>query len=119
MRTTMQAMPRRTAVGGLALVAVSTADAQPTAFASTRVAPPSTAAAEALAPVPFAVREELTYEATFGALQAGTARMCVAGVELVRGRPGAPRACRSRAACAQRTLSPPPLRGRAAARTCA
>ena len=39
------------------------------------------------APVPFAVGEELTYRATFGGVRAGTARMRVAGVELVRGRP--------------------------------
>ena len=39
------------------------------------------------APVPFKVGEELTYRATFGALPAGTARMRVEGVEMVRGRP--------------------------------
>jgi hypothetical protein len=39
------------------------------------------------APVPFSVGEELTYKATFGGLPAGTARMHVVGVELVRGRP--------------------------------
>ncbi len=40
-----------------------------------------------LAPVPFAVGEELTYRATFGGVPAGQARMRVAGIELVRGRP--------------------------------
>ncbi|HEX5580677.1 MAG TPA: DUF3108 domain-containing protein, partial [Gemmatimonadaceae bacterium] len=40
-----------------------------------------------LAPVPFAVGEELTYKASFGGIPAGTARMRVAGIELVRGRP--------------------------------
>lgn len=39
------------------------------------------------APVPFAVGEELTYKATFGGIPAGTARMRVDGIELVRGRP--------------------------------
>ena len=88
MRTTMQAVSRHAAVAGLALVAVATADAQPAAFASARVAsPPPPAAPAAFAPVPFAVGEELTYKASFGGLPAGTARMRVEGVELVRGRP--------------------------------
>jgi hypothetical protein len=39
------------------------------------------------APVPFSVGEELTYKATFGGIPAGTARMRVEGIELVRGRP--------------------------------
>ena len=39
------------------------------------------------APVPFAVGEELTYKASFGGFPAGTARMHVAGIESVRGRP--------------------------------
>jgi len=39
------------------------------------------------APAPFAVGEELTYRATFGVLPAGSARMRVDGIELVRGRP--------------------------------
>ena len=39
------------------------------------------------APVPYAVGEELTYRATFGGLHAGTARMRVDGIEIVRGRP--------------------------------
>ena len=39
------------------------------------------------APVPFAVGEELTYKASFGRLPAGSARMRVDGIELVRGRP--------------------------------
>jgi len=37
--------------------------------------------------VPYAVGEELTYRATFGGIPAGTARMRVDGIELVRGRP--------------------------------
>ena len=40
-----------------------------------------------LAPVPFAVGEELVYRATFGGIPAGTARMSVEGIETVRGRP--------------------------------
>jgi hypothetical protein len=39
------------------------------------------------APVPYAVGEELTYRATFGGIPAGWARMRVAGIEMVRGRP--------------------------------
>jgi hypothetical protein len=39
------------------------------------------------AQVPFAVGEELTYRASFGVIRAGTARMRVDGIELVRGRP--------------------------------
>ena len=39
------------------------------------------------AAVPFSVGEELTYKATFGGIPAGTARMRVEGIELVRGRP--------------------------------
>jgi hypothetical protein len=39
------------------------------------------------AAVPFGVGEELTYRATFGGIPAGTARMRVDGVEMVRGRP--------------------------------
>src|SRR5688572_25922190 len=41
----------------------------------------------AVAPVPFAVGEELVYRATFGGIPAGTARMRVDGIEIVRGRP--------------------------------
>ena len=39
------------------------------------------------AAVPFAVGEELVYRATFGGIPAGTARMRVEGIEMVRGRP--------------------------------
>ena len=44
-------------------------------------------ASTAAAPVPFVVGEELVYRATFGKLRAGTARMRVEGIEIVRGRP--------------------------------
>jgi hypothetical protein len=50
-------------------------------------AAPVATSAMKFAPVPFAVGEELTYKATFGGLPAGTARMRVDGIELVRGRP--------------------------------
>ena len=39
------------------------------------------------APVPFAVGEELIYKASFGGLPAGSARMRVDGVDMIRGRP--------------------------------
>lgn len=39
------------------------------------------------APVPFAVGEELVFRATFGKVPAGTARMRVQGIDVVRGRP--------------------------------
>jgi hypothetical protein len=45
------------------------------------------ASAISIAPVPFAIGEELTYRATFGGIPAGTARMRVDGIEIVRGRP--------------------------------
>jgi hypothetical protein len=39
------------------------------------------------APAPFAVGEELVYKATFGVIPAGTAKMRVDGIEMIRGRP--------------------------------
>ena len=54
----------------------------PMLAASGPVAPLVTRAA-----VPFNVGEELTYKATFGGIPAGTARMRVDGIEMVRGRP--------------------------------
>jgi Protein of unknown function (DUF3108) len=42
---------------------------------------------EGRAKVPFNVGEQLTYRASFGVIHAGTARMRVEGIELVRGRP--------------------------------
>ncbi len=47
----------------------------------------SSRASVVFAPVPFAVGEELTYKASFGGLPAGSARMRVDGIELIRGRP--------------------------------
>jgi hypothetical protein len=43
--------------------------------------------AGAPAPVPFSVGEELVYRASFAGVHAGTARMRVQSIELVRGRP--------------------------------
>src|SRR5688500_12054013 len=48
---------------------------------------PQPVAAVTAAPVPFRVGEELVYRATFGKLRAGTARMRVEGIEVIRGRP--------------------------------
>jgi hypothetical protein len=45
-----------------------------------------TPASAAVAPVPFAVGEELVFHAKFGMLPAGTARMRVDGIDTVRGR---------------------------------
>ena len=74
-----------------ALLAATAAQAQPApvALASPAPAVPSAAAVTvaSFAPVPFAVGEELRYKATFGGVRAGTARMRVEGIELVRGRP--------------------------------
>ena len=77
---------RRAVLGGLvALLAGRAAGAQHAAFAAAPVGLPARPVVRAA--VPFAVGEELTYKARFGRLPAGTARMRVAGVELVRGRP--------------------------------
>jgi len=68
----------------LGMVAASVqAIAQP---AQLRVVQPSAATVN-VAPVPYAVGEELTYKAHFGGIPAGTARMRVDAVEIVRGRP--------------------------------
>ena len=79
-------MTTRTLVGALALLAASAgvARAQP---AHSAAPAPAAAALTAFAPVPFVVGEELRYKATFGGIPAGTARMRVEGVEVVRGRP--------------------------------
>lgn len=62
---------------------VSPAAAQPVRLAGTSPVLSVGGRAE----VPFSVGEELTYKATFGVIRAGTARMRVDGIELVRGRP--------------------------------
>jgi len=84
----MSAIPRalvqRVAIVSLAAVALSAArvDAQPVQLS---VAPPVVPVGGRAA-VPYRVGEELTYKAKFGAIPAGTARMRVEGVEMVRGR---------------------------------
>jgi len=75
---------RSALAGAVALLAAGAAYAQPAQPASLtsapRMRPP-------IAQVPFAVGEELTYSATFGRIPAGSARMRVVGIEMVRGRP--------------------------------
>ena len=85
MPSTITASTRGALVGALMLLAPPTAGAQAAAFAAAPVA--LAAAPVMLATVPFSVGEELTYKATFGKIPAGTARMRVEGIELVRGRP--------------------------------
>src|SRR6476620_8396204 len=51
------------------------------------VLPQVIGAQDSRAAVPFVVGEELTYKATFGKIPAGTARMRVDCIEIVRGRP--------------------------------
>ena len=66
-----------------AVIVPAMLSAQP---AQLRVVQPTSATVNAAA-VPYMVGEELTYRATFGGIPAGTARMRVDGVEIVRGRP--------------------------------
>ena len=71
------------AIAASAAIAPARLGAQmPMLSATAPVAPVVTRAA-----VPFSVGEELTYKATFGGIPAGTARMRVDGIEMVRGRP--------------------------------
>jgi len=65
--------------GALAVTSGPVAGAQP--------ATPVSAATIQVAPVPFAVGEELQYKASFAGIRAGSATMKVAGIENVRGRP--------------------------------
>ena len=51
------------------------------------VVPAIVASAQSPSRLPFTVGEELTYHATFARIPAGTARMRVAGIDTVRGRP--------------------------------
>jgi hypothetical protein len=80
----------RALVKRLAVVALSVATFLPVLAGAQAVqlAPESPVAVVGVrAPVPYRVGEELTYKATFGVIPAGTARMRVDGVEMVRGRP--------------------------------
>jgi hypothetical protein len=80
----MKAFARRLAMGMVAALPLTASDASGQA-AQLQVV--ERASNVAIAPVPFAVGEELVYRATFGGLPAGTARMRVDGIEMVRGRP--------------------------------
>ncbi len=86
MSRTITAATRGALAGAVTFLSAAIVGAQAAAFVATPVAPLAPAAAVTLAPVPFAVGEELTYKATFGGMPAGTARMRVEGIELVRGR---------------------------------
>ena len=67
----------------LALLPLASAHASSTIEAPAK----ATSSAAVFAPVPFAVGEELVYRASFGGLPAGSAKMRVDGIEIVRGRP--------------------------------
>lgn len=88
MRTATPAFVHRIHILAVALLTLS---AMPTASgaqgAAAFVASPPIVEVTRRAPVPFSVGEELTFKASFGGIPAGTARMRVDGVELVRGRP--------------------------------
>jgi hypothetical protein len=68
---------------GAVLTSASVATAQPAQLRAVQAAGTTVPVAS----VPYAVGEELTYRATFSGIRAGTARMRVDGIELVRGRP--------------------------------
>lgn len=76
LRTTVRGI----SAGVLATLGAGTAAAQP-------ATPPASAATFQVAPVPFAVGEELHFRASFAGIRAGNATMKVAGIENVRGRP--------------------------------
>lgn len=80
MRSFRKILRNGVAVGVLAALGVTPASAQPSPA-------PVTAAAFHVAPVPFAVGEELHYKASFAGIRAGSAAMKVVGIESVRGRP--------------------------------
>lgn len=67
-------------------IAVAAAIWPAQAQAQSAAAAQPVSASFAFAPVPFGVGEELTYRATLGGIRAGTARMRVEGIEMVRGR---------------------------------
>lgn len=80
----MKAFARRLAIGMVAALPLTASNASGQAAQLQVVQQASNVA---IAPVPFAVGEELVYRATFGGMPAGTARMRVDGIEIVRGRP--------------------------------
>ena len=79
MRSISRIIMSAVSAGLLVPIGTASASAQPSAT-------PVTTAAFNLAPVPFAVGEELYYKASFAGIHAGSAIMKVAGVENVRGR---------------------------------
>lgn len=90
--TTRPAAALRRALAGATAAAVllgAVGQLRPVHAQPTEPAMPTARLTESVtfAPVPFAVGEELVYKATFGGIRAGTARMRVQGIELVRGRP--------------------------------
>jgi hypothetical protein len=68
---------------GMLMVSAAAVSAQ---SAQLQVVQPTASTVNA-APVPYAVGEELVYKASFGGIRAGTARMKVDGIDIVRGRP--------------------------------
>ena len=80
-------MSRGARIGAAALLVPMAAQAQASLAMSSPAVAATVAARTSVAPVPFSVGEELTYKATFGGIPAGTARMRVTGIEMVRGRP--------------------------------
>ena len=89
MTRSLTASTRGALAGALSLLAAGTTHAQPAQPASLTSASltATTPITTRFAPVPFAVGEELVFKASFGGISAGTARMRVEGIELVRGRP--------------------------------
>ena len=83
MRDTMRRASTTMTTAGVLLALTGTSAPAQSALSATAI---TTAAPVAMAPVPFAVGETLTYKASFGRLRAGTARMTVEGIEVVRGR---------------------------------
>ena len=87
-RTVMHlSQPNRSGALALALGAVLTAASVATAQPAQLRVVQAAGSTVSVASVPYAVGEELTYRATFSGIPAGTARMRVDGIELVRGRP--------------------------------
>jgi hypothetical protein len=80
MKSFIRSITAGISAGVLATLGADPAVAQP-------VATPVSATAFHVAPVPFAVGEELQYKASFAGIRAGNAVMKVAGIENVRGRP--------------------------------
>jgi hypothetical protein len=80
MKSSIRTITIAMTAGVLATLGAGAASAQPAAT-------PASAEAFHVAPVPFAVGEELQYKASFAGIRAGKATMKVVGIENVRGRP--------------------------------